>query len=45
MSICTNITAAVENMFLWHKSLTTKREGGVVYFEFKTGHPDMVGKG
>ena len=29
---------------MWHKALPTYREGGVVYIEFKTGHPDMVVK-
>ena len=41
---CANITAAVERLIVWHKSLPTYREGDAVYIEFKTGHPDMVGK-
>ena len=29
---------------MWHKELPTYREGDEAYIEFKTGHPDMVGK-
>ena len=44
MTSCENITSAVEKLIVWHKVLTTYREGDVVYIEFKTGHPDMVDK-
>ena len=44
MSSCVNITDAVEKMIVWHKVLPTYREGDEMYIEFKTGHPDMVGK-
>ena len=39
-----NNTSAVEKLIVWHKALPTYREGDQVYIEFKTGHPDMVGK-
>ena len=29
---------------MWHKALPTYRYSGVVYIQFNTGHPDMVGK-
>ena len=29
---------------MWHKALTTYKEGDEVYIEFKAGHPDMVDK-
>ena len=44
MISCANITDAAEKLIVWHKELPTYREGDVVYIEFKTGHPDMVGK-
>ena len=31
-------------MIVWHKSLTTYREGDAVYIEANTRHPDMVGQ-
>ena len=45
MIICANITAAVEKLIVLHKSMTTYREGDVVYIKFKTGHPVMLVKG
>ena len=42
--ICANIKSAVEKLIVWHKSLSTYREGDEVYMELNTGHPDMVGK-
>ena len=41
---CTNIKSAVEKLIVWYKALPTYREGDAVSIEFKTGHPDMVGK-
>ena len=41
---CANITATVQNLIVWHKALPAYREGDVVYIEFNTGHPDMLGK-
>ena len=43
MSIYANITDVVEKLVVWHKAMTTYREGDGVYIYFKTGHPDMVG--
>ena len=45
MSICVNITAGLENLIVWHKSLTTYREGDVVCIESNNVHPYMVNKG
>ena len=44
MSSCDSITSVVENLIVWHKSLTNYREGNKVYIEFKNWHPHMVGK-
>ena len=41
---CFNIKSAVEKLILWHESLSTYREGDAMYIEFKTEHPDIVGK-
>ena len=43
MSNCANIRAVVEKMIVWHKALSTYIEDDMVYIEFKTGHPVMVG--
>ena len=42
INICNNITDAVEKLIVWHKYLTTYREGDAVYIEVSTGHPDML---
>ena len=34
----------LRSSFCWHKALPTYIEVDVVYIEFKTGHPNMVGK-
>ena len=44
VSICANITAAVEKLIVCHKALPMYREGDTVYIEFNTGHPDILGK-
>ena len=44
VSICANITDAVEKLILCHKALSHYREGDAVYIKFKTGNPNMVYK-
>ena len=41
---CANIIAAVENLIVWHKSLSNYIKDDDVYIELNTGHPDMLGK-
>ena len=41
---CDNITAVLEKLIVWHKELTSYREGDVAYIVFNTGQPDILGK-
>ena len=41
---CSNIKAEVKKLIVWHKALSTYREGDEVSIEFNTEHPDMLGK-
>ena len=45
MGICDNIAYGLENISVCIKEIPTYKEGDMVYIEFKTGKPDLVGKG